>query len=64
MRVPAGVSCEEIPVGYREATWHEYHLGLATHAVCRHGRLVAIDADDHCCRWTILVKEKDNAASD
>ena len=33
---------------------------------CRRGeqRYVDSDADDHCCRWTILVKEENHAAPD
>jgi hypothetical protein len=45
-----------IPDGYRMATWAEYATGTATHAICKHGRVVEIEADDHCCRWTPLAK--------
>ena len=45
----------DLPSGYRRATFGEQ----ATHAVCRHGRLEAIDGDSHACRWTPLVKLAD-----
>lgn len=44
-----------------DAGWRRKNYGdrAATHAVCRHGRLVAIDADDHTCQWwPVLSNEK------
>jgi len=39
--------------GFRVATWGD--RDKATHAVCRHGRIVPIDTDSHVCQWTPLV---------
>jgi hypothetical protein len=38
--------------GYRLATCGD---PKPTHGICRHGRIVSADADDHTCSWTLLV---------
>jgi hypothetical protein len=57
------VMSAHVPKGYRLATWGEYSTGTASHAVCKHGRVVAITECDHRCRWTAVMKEDDDAAS-
>jgi|GEM_PF-3949714 len=39
--------------GFHIATWGE--RDEATHAVCRHGRIVTMDTDSHICQWWPLV---------